>query len=115
MEPIKRALQGVTTRPDFQKRLEDMKEKVLSDKDVQEFLNSRQSEVDQGMIDRSLNKLYEFTQQSKACQDCPSLKECKNLIQGYHPKLVMNGKRSMFNMTGVRKKRQRTRGKDSGR
>ena len=92
MEPIKRALQGVTTRPDFQKRLEDMKEKVLSDKDVQEFLNSRQSEVDQGMIDRSLNKLYEFTQQSKACQDCPSLKECKNLIQGYHPKLVMNGK-----------------------
>ena len=92
MEPIKRALQGVTTRPDFQKRLEDMKEKVLSDKDVQEFLNSRQSEVDQGMIDRSLNKLYEFTQQSKACQDCPSLKECKNLIQGYHPKLVLNGK-----------------------
>ncbi|WP_458110796.1 primosomal protein DnaI [Bacillus sp. PK6-013] len=92
MEPIKRALQGVTTRPDFQKRLEDMKEKVLSDKDVQEFLNSRQSEVDQGMIDRSLNKLYEFTQQSKACQDCSSLKECKNLIQGYHPKLVMNGK-----------------------
>jgi len=92
MEPIKCALQGVTTRPDFQKRLEDMKEKVLSDKDVQEFLNSRQSEVDQGMIDRSLNKLYEFTQQSKACQDCPSLKECKNLIQGYHPKLVMNGK-----------------------
>lgn len=92
MEPIKRALQGVTTRPDFKKRLEDMKEKVLSDKDVQAFLNSRQSEVDQGMIDRSLNKLYEYTQQSKACQDCPGLKECKNLIQGYHPKLVLNGK-----------------------
>ncbi|MDI5788504.1 hypothetical protein PO124_09200 [Bacillus licheniformis] len=29
------------------------------------------------MIDRSLNKLYEYTQQSKACQDCPGLKECK--------------------------------------
>ncbi|MDA1477570.1 primosomal protein DnaI [Bacillus changyiensis] len=92
MEPIKRALQGVTTRPDFQKRLEEMKNKVLSDHDVQEFLKNHQSEVDRTMIDRSLNKLFEFTQQSKACQDCPGLKECKNLIQGYYPKLMLNGK-----------------------
>lgn len=115
MEPIKRALQGVTTRPDFQKRLEDMKEKVLSDKDVQEFLNSRQSEVDQGMIDRSLNKLYEFTQQSKACRDCPSLNECKNLIQGYHPKLVLNGKTIDVQYDRCPEKRKRTRGNDNGR
>ncbi|KKB74892.1 MULTISPECIES: primosomal protein DnaI [Bacillus] len=92
MEPIKRALQGVTTRPDFQKRLEDMKKKVLSDHDVQEFLKTHRTEVDEGMIERSLNKLYEFTQQSKACSGCPSLKECKNLIQGFYPKLVLNGK-----------------------
>ncbi|MEC1262829.1 primosomal protein DnaI [Bacillus swezeyi] len=92
MEPIKRALQGVTTRPDFKKRLQDMKAKVLSDKDIQAFLKNHQSEVDEGMIERSLNKLYEYTQQSKACSSCPSLKECKNLIQGYHPRLVLNGK-----------------------
>ncbi|MCY8278212.1 primosomal protein DnaI, partial [Bacillus inaquosorum] len=47
MEPIGRSLQGVTGRPDFQKRLEQMKEKVMYDQDVQVFLKENEEIIDQ--------------------------------------------------------------------
>ncbi|MCY8282376.1 hypothetical protein MOC06_25525, partial [Bacillus inaquosorum] len=50
MEPIGRSLQGVTGRPDFQKRLEQMKEKVMNDQDVQVFLKENEEIIDQKMI-----------------------------------------------------------------
>lgn len=54
MEPIGRSLQGVTGRPDFQKRLEQMKEKVMKDQDVQAFLKENEEVIDQKMIEKSL-------------------------------------------------------------
>ncbi|MCY8522974.1 primosomal protein DnaI, partial [Bacillus atrophaeus] len=91
MEPISRSLQGVTGRPDFQKRLEQMKEKVMKDQDVQVFLKEH-GDISQSMIERSLNKLYEYAQQSKNCAYCSEDENCNNLLEGYHPKLVVNGR-----------------------
>ena len=44
------------------------------------------------MIERSLVKLYEYIGQSVGCVDCPDLGSCKNMLQGYEPKLVIQGK-----------------------
>lgn len=92
MEPISRSLEGVTKRPDFQKRLERMQQHVMADKDVQAFLKEQKDVIDQSMIDRGLNKLYEFVQQSKKCAFCSEDKQTNNLLEGYHPKLVINGR-----------------------
>ncbi|MTH52892.1 primosomal protein DnaI [Bacillus mangrovi] len=92
MEPIGKSMRNVTNRPDFQKRLSGLKEQVLADPDIQAFLSANSSAVDESVIERSLNKLYEYTQQSKGCRDCPSIGQCRNIIQGYHPELVLQGK-----------------------
>ncbi|MBY4604934.1 MULTISPECIES: primosomal protein DnaI [Bacillus] len=92
MEPIGRSLQGLTGRPDFQKRLEQMKEKVMKDQDVQAFLKENEEMIDQKMIEKSLNKLYEYIGQSKKCSYCSEDEDCNNLLEGYHPKLVVNGR-----------------------
>ena len=44
------------------------------------------------MIDRGLNKLYEFVQQSKQCAFCSKDSRTNSLLEGYHPKLVINGR-----------------------
>ena len=92
MEPISRSLEGVTKRPDFQKRLERMQQQVMADEDVQAFLKEQKDVINQSMIDRGLNKLYEFVQQSKQCAFCSKDSRTNSLLEGYHPKLVINGR-----------------------
>ncbi|MEC3838908.1 primosomal protein DnaI [Bacillus amyloliquefaciens] len=92
MEPISRSLEGVTKRPDFQKRLERMQQQVMADKDVQAFLKEQNDVINQSMIDRGLNKLYEYVQQSKQCAFCSKDNKTNSLLEGYHPKLVINGR-----------------------
>ncbi|KZZ85932.1 primosomal protein DnaI [Bacillus sp. SJS] len=92
MEPIGKSMKNVTNRPDFKKRLSSLKEEVLANPDIQAFISANSSKIDEAVIERSLNKLYEYTQQSIECRDCPSLGQCKNLLQGYHPELVLQGK-----------------------
>lgn len=90
MEHMSRSFQNLTNRPGFKERFYDLKKQIMNHPDVQAFL--QENEVDDVMIDRSLMKLYEFINSSHNCRDCPSLLECKNLIQGYEPKLVIQGK-----------------------
>lgn len=92
MEPIEKSLRGLVNRKDFQERFHQLKKSVLADPSVQTFLAKHSTDVDRAMIDRSLVKLYEFAEQSKNCDQCPSFKECKNLIKGYTPTLVIQGK-----------------------
>lgn len=86
------SFKNLTNRPDFKDRYNGLKKQVLNNQDVQAFLTKHSTEIEEGMIDRSLMKLFEFINQSKNCHDCPSLKECKNLLQGYHPHLVIQGR-----------------------
>jgi primosomal protein DnaI len=91
MEPMNQILSRLLHRKDFQQRYEQLKNEILSHREVREFLRKHENEVTKEMIDRSLMKLYEFVEQSKNCEQCPSLQQCKNLLQGYQPHLVLQG------------------------
>jgi primosomal protein DnaI len=82
-------LKKMAARGDFQKRYEEMRREVLNDNRVKAFLANHQGEVTRSMIDRSLSKLYEFTSQCKDCECCESVSECKNILKGYEPELVL--------------------------
>ncbi|MBA2873770.1 primosomal protein DnaI [Thermaerobacillus caldiproteolyticus] len=91
MERMNQILNRLLHRKDFQQRYEQLKNEILSHREVRAFLHEHEGEVTKEMIDRSLMKLYEFIQQSKNCEQCPSLEQCKNLLKGYHPHLVLQG------------------------
>lgn len=92
MESIEKSLRNIVSRQDFQERFMQLKETVLADPHIQQFLHDHPNEVDNAMIERSLVKLYEFVQQSKNCEHCPDLTECQNMIKGYTPTLIIQGK-----------------------
>lgn len=90
MRPISDTVNKLTNKEDFQKRYEAIKNEVVSHPDIKRFILENQ--VTDEILNRSLMKLYEYINQSKECNKCVSLKECRNMIQGYHPKLVLRGK-----------------------
>lgn len=90
MERINQTLKRLSSSENFQKRYEQQREQVLQNQDVREFLEKHKDVLDQGTVERSMSKLYEFTNQSKECNRCESLEGCVNFMQGYHPELVLN-------------------------
>ncbi|MGX1899886.1 primosomal protein DnaI [Thermolongibacillus altinsuensis] len=92
MKPIRETIHQLMNRTDFKQRYEAMKKEVLNNQDVQQFLREHQAEVTEEMIERNLVKLYEFAMQSHNCRQCPTLEKCPNLLKGYHPHLVLQGK-----------------------
>jgi primosomal protein DnaI len=91
MQPINETLSKLINREDFKKRYEQLKKEVLSHPEVRSFLQQHQHSITEEMVDRSLMRLYEFIGQSKNCKQCPSLDQCKNILKGYHPHLVVQG------------------------
>ena len=91
MERVNQLLHRLLGRKDFQQRYEQMKRQILTHPEVQAFLRAHEQEITKEMVDRSLMKLYEFIEQSKNCNQCPSLEQCKNFLKGYHPHLVIKG------------------------
>lgn len=89
MENIRETLNRISNRDDFQKRFTMIRQEIMSHPDVRAFLLEHQDEISGPMIDRSLGKLYEFVSQSRGCKECPSLEQCKNIITGYEPELVL--------------------------
>lgn len=89
MENIRETLNRISNRDDFQKRFTMIRQEIMSHPDVRAFLLEHQEEISGPMIDRSLGKLYEFVSQSRGCKECPSLEQCKNIIPGYEPELVL--------------------------
>lgn len=75
--------------PNFAQRYEEMRKEIMANEAVQQFLTEHADEVTKEMIDRSLGKLYEFTSASHRCKDCPSLKECANIMNGFEPRLTI--------------------------
>ncbi|MCM3162875.1 MULTISPECIES: primosomal protein DnaI [Bacillaceae] len=92
MEHLSNSFKKLTNRSDFNDRYNDLKKEVLNNPDVQAFITKHSTEIEEGMINRSLVKLYEFVNQSKNCKNCPSLSQCKNILEGYHPHLVIQGR-----------------------
>ncbi|MFX3623955.1 MAG: primosomal protein DnaI [Ectobacillus sp.] len=92
MEPIQGAFKKLIQNEDFKKRYESMREEVMSHPRIKQFVEEHKGEVTTSMLERSLIKLYEYIGQSVDCKECPSLEECKNMLQGYHPHLVIQGR-----------------------
>jgi primosomal protein DnaI len=89
MERINETLKKLAGNESFQKRYEQQKKEIFSHPDVKAFLQEHRAEITNEMAERSMIKLSEYAQQSKECRECPSLGECKNMMQGYHPELVI--------------------------
>ena len=91
MKKINSALNKIANSSQFQKRYEVLKKELLEDEQIHEFLHKNSSVITSEMVEKSLGKLYEFSTQSKKCDQCPSLDGCVNLMKGYYPKLVIEG------------------------
>ena len=89
MEKINQTLKRLASQENFQKRYEKMREETLNHPEIKEFIRKNQDVITNGMIERSLVKLFEFTNQSKECNKCESLEGCINMMKGYHPELVI--------------------------
>ncbi len=100
MERIGDAMKRVINAPALAARYEQLRNEVLADEQIQRFIETHSGEIDKQVIDRSLNKLYEYTTASHQCADCPSLDGCINVMKGFEPKLVMN--QGMIDVTYIR-------------
>ncbi|WP_188206383.1 primosomal protein DnaI [Alkalibacillus aidingensis] len=107
MEPIQNAIKHwLKGKESFQASMEDMREKILSSKQVQELLVNN-PELTQEKIDQQLIKLYEYDYQSKRCEKCSSLGSCINVIPGYVPEArVQNGRIKLIYHECPRKEKQ---------
>ncbi|WJY27992.1 primosomal protein DnaI [Sporosarcina trichiuri] len=90
MERIGDAMKRVINAPALAARYDQLRDEVLADERIQQFVEEHAEEIDKQVIDRSLNKLYEYTTASHKCGDCPSLDGCINVMKGFEPLLVMN-------------------------
>jgi primosomal protein DnaI len=91
VEKINNTLKKLAASNSFQQRYEKMKKEIMENKDVRDFINKNRDQVTSEMVNESLMKLYEYISQSKECRDCPSLGECRNMMKGYDPHLVIRG------------------------
>ncbi|WP_075982529.1 primosomal protein DnaI [Bacillus massilinigeriensis] len=89
MERIGETIGRLSNQKDFLKRHELLKNQILNDPYVRDFIHKHRDELGPTAIDKGLSKLYEFISQSKECQDCQSLDQCKNMLKGYSPTLVI--------------------------
>ncbi|MBP3039924.1 primosomal protein DnaI [Bacillaceae bacterium Marseille-Q3522] len=89
MEKINQTLKRLAAYPEFQKRYDRMRTAIMNHPDVQAFLMKHKGKITNEMVEKSLSKLFEYAQQNKECQDCPSLGGCVNLMKGYQPELMI--------------------------
>ncbi|MFP7171867.1 primosomal protein DnaI [Terribacillus sp. 7520-G] len=91
MEPIQASLRKwMQENSNFKENFERMQQQVRRDPEVKALLEANPQLTEQD-IQRNLMRLYEYTTQSKQCQDCPSLEECRNILNGYTPTLEVEG------------------------
>jgi primosomal protein DnaI len=90
VEKINKTLQRLASNENFQKRYQQQRQQVLQHPDIKAFLAAHQDGITQEMIEKSMSKLFEYTNQSKECNRCESLDKCINFMKGYHPELVFN-------------------------
>lgn len=89
MEPIGDSLKRVVRAPGFAARYDEMRKEIMENPGVQQFLSDNANELNKEIVDRSLGKLYEYTTASHGCEKCTDLANCKNILNGLEPKLVL--------------------------
>jgi primosomal protein DnaI len=87
MENINQTLKRLASNESFQKRYAQIRNQVLGHPDIKAFIAENQDRLNQEIIEKSITKLFEYINQSKECNQCPSLDSCINIMKGYHPQL----------------------------
>ncbi|MGG0644661.1 primosomal protein DnaI [Sporosarcina gallistercoris] len=90
MERIGEAMKRVINAPTLAARYDELRNEVLANEKIQQFIEEHADEIDKQVIEKSLNKLYEFTTASHECDKCPNLSGCINVMKGFEPKLTLN-------------------------
>ena len=73
----------------FSKRYEQLYQETLNHPDIRAFLVEHDLDHTDAIVSRSMSRLYEYVNSSHQCTECPSLETCKNVMQGYTPKLIL--------------------------
>ncbi|MBD7907955.1 primosomal protein DnaI [Sporosarcina gallistercoris] len=90
MERIGEAMKRVINAPTLAARYDELRNEVLANEKIQQFIEEHADEIDKQVVEKSLNKLYEFTTASHQCDKCPNLGGCINVMKGFEPKLTLN-------------------------
>jgi primosomal protein DnaI len=85
MKHISNQLKNVE-QPSFMKSYEQLKQKTLQHPEVKAFIEANKEVMTEDVINRNLTTLFEFSNQTSVCCG-ETLGNCKNLLQGYLPKL----------------------------
>jgi primosomal protein DnaI len=76
----------------MQANIQEIQNQLLQNPEIRDFLLQQEEQgLTSDMVRRSLTKLYQFQQESSNCKTCEGLSHCKNMINGYRPKLIRNG------------------------
>ncbi|MHA6260640.1 primosomal protein DnaI [Sporosarcina sp. CAU 1771] len=89
MERIGDTLNRVVKAPNFANRYDEMRQEIIRNPGVQQFLKEHSSEINTDVVEKSLGKLYEYTSGSHRCDKCTDLANCINMLKGFEPKLVL--------------------------
>ncbi|UII55136.1 primosomal protein DnaI [Cytobacillus spongiae] len=89
MEKINKTIKRLAKSTNFQERYEQMRKQIMTHPEVRAFLIKHKHELTEEIVEKNLMKLYEYSKQSKECNQCPSLDGCINLMKGYDPELVL--------------------------
>lgn len=92
MKPLQTSLQKLMKEDkQFKHRHEMMKRQILTHPTIVNFLEQHPG-ISDATIEKRLNRLYEYMSQSINCNHCKDYHSCKNIVQGYTPKLqYING------------------------
>ncbi|PNZ67932.1 primosomal protein DnaI [Staphylococcus croceilyticus] len=77
---------------DLEQRIAKIKQQVLNDEDVKQFLTQHQSDLTNKMIDNDLNILQEYKDQQKH-YDGHEYEHCPNFVKGHIPELYIENER----------------------
>ena len=89
MKPFSKLIKN---QDNLNKRIAKIKNQVINDSDVKQFLNQHQSELTNEMIDKDLNVLQEYKDQQKH-YDGHDYAHCPNFVKGHIPELYIEDER----------------------
>ncbi len=78
----------LTLDDDLNQKVEVIKNKVISNKHLQNYCKKHNIVLSEAKISNSLMNLIHFTDYYNKCETCAGLEECKQFIQGYKPVLI---------------------------
>lgn len=93
-------MKRVINAPTLAARYDELRNEVLANEKVQQFIEDHANEIDKQVVEKSLNKLYEFITASHQCDKCPNLDGCINVMKGFEPKLTLN--QGLIDVTYIR-------------